>query len=206
MGRLVVARARPTAGESLSARVAEVMDDAGIAPDAALWTLPVNEHTFVVVLERDGSARPWVAYGVADAVAARPPGTSGHTLPSGESAYAVPFSSPEHHPAGPRGHSLLRVPVANPRADGAALFPGERLALDEWFAIDDPDDAGAPRALAILLRTDAATPARPEYRITTDPRALAEPANRSRVQAIAIFETIADETLDELLRAYLGAG
>ena len=109
----------------------------------------------------------------------------------------IAFDSPAHSPEGPRGYSLLRVPAANSKPRGPGVVPGERIALDEWFA--EP-----PQGFAALIHTDASVPGHPAYRISIAPDDLRDPAVRKRVEVIAIFEGISDAMLQAVVEAYLG--
>ncbi|MEM1186311.1 MAG: hypothetical protein AAGI53_15075 [Planctomycetota bacterium] len=194
MGRGVVAR--PTELESVEAEIEDFQRRAGIKPDAALWSAPLNSVASAITYADDTDTRSWIAYSVADGVAGRR-SRSGWTTDAGESSLTVPFQSPEHDPKGVRDSQLLRIPAANERTPGTRI-PGERITLDEWFAAPD-------RGYALLVHDDHSRPGLPSYLITTDFDWLRSEARNGRIESVLLFETITGEQLNIVLEAFLGS-
>ena len=182
--------------KQLSEVAADFLAESRVRPGSTLWSLPVNEHVQMVTLVDGGASQTRVAWSMADGVAGYRPGDPVVRL-NGETAMTVVFDSPAHSPEGPRGYSLLRIPAANAKPRGPGVVPGERIALDEWFA--EP-----PRGFAALIHTDASIPGHPAYRISIAPDDLRDPAVRNRIEVIAIFEGISDAMLQAVVEAYLG--
>ncbi|MEM1423433.1 MAG: hypothetical protein AAGH64_05455, partial [Planctomycetota bacterium] len=158
-----------------------------------------HDRVSLVAYHDAASTTQRLAYVVADGVGARDSSGGRFVDQNGESAYSLEFSSPEHDPRGLRGYPLLRVPAWNASSVYEdAWLPGERITLDGWFA--EPI-----RGYAIVLVNPSSLPGRPEYIITMDLDRLRDPAQREHVHSLALFETISDETLDRVLRAFFDA-